>query len=72
MGVSDKPPNAYSDPKLWADDVNAVIQELKLGHRVLCGWSYGPFVFLDYIRYYGEDELGGLHFVGGVTKMGSE
>ena len=71
-GLSDKPLNAYNDPKLWADDVSAVIQDLKLDHPVLCGWSYGPLVFLDYIRHYGEDELGGLHFVGGVTKIGSE
>jgi non-heme chloroperoxidase len=39
---------------------------------VLSGWSYGPLVFLDYIRHYGEDRVGGLHFVGAVTKLGSE
>jgi non-heme chloroperoxidase len=39
---------------------------------VLSGWSYGPLVFLDYIRHYGENRLGGLHFVGTVTKLGSE
>jgi pimeloyl-ACP methyl ester carboxylesterase len=25
-GLSDKPLNGYNDSKLWADDVNAVIQ----------------------------------------------
>jgi hypothetical protein len=39
---------------------------------VLSGWSYGPLVFLDYIRHYGEDRIGGLHFVGAVTKLGSD
>jgi len=71
-GVSDKPRDAYGDSRLWADDVNAVIQDLNLDHPVLSGWSYGPLVFLDYIRHYGEDQLGGLHFVGAVTKLGSE
>jgi len=68
-GVSDKPRDAYGDSRLWADDVNAVIQDLNLDHPVLSGWSYGPLVFLDYIRHYGEDQLGGLHFVGAVTKL---
>ena len=71
-GLSDKPHDAYNDSKLWADDVNAVIQTLNLDHPVLSGWSYGPLVFLDYIRHYGEDQIGGLQFVGGVTKLGSE
>jgi non-heme chloroperoxidase len=71
-GLSEKPTNGYNDSKLWADDVNAVIQGLNLDHPVLSGWSYGPLVFLDYIRHYGEDRIGGLHFVGAVTKLGSD
>jgi non-heme chloroperoxidase len=70
-GLSDKPHGAYTDSKLWADDINAVIQSLNLDHPVLSGWSYGPLVFLDYIRHYGEEQIGGLQFVGGVTKLGS-
>jgi non-heme chloroperoxidase len=71
-GLSDKPREGYNDSKLWADDVNAVIQMLNLDHPVLSGWSYGPLVFLDYIRHHGEEQLGGLQFVGAVTKLGSE
>jgi non-heme chloroperoxidase len=71
-GVSDKPHDGYNDSKLWADDVHAVIQALDLDHPVLSGWSYGPLVFLDYIRHYGDDRLGGLQFVGAITKLGSE
>ena len=71
-GLSDKPHDAYTDPKLWADDIHAVIQALNLDHPVLSGWSYGPLVFLDYIRHYGEDRIGGLQFVGGVTGLGNE
>lgn len=55
-GLSDKPRHGYDDSKQWADDINAVIQALNLDHPVLSGWSYGPLVFLDYIRHYGGIE----------------
>ena len=71
-GTSDKPHDAYNDSKLWADDVNAVMETLSLDRPVLSGWSYGPLVFLDYVRHYGEGRIGGLHFIGAVTKLGSE
>jgi non-heme chloroperoxidase len=71
-GLSGKPPESYGDSKLWADDVHAVIRALDLDHPVLCGWSYGPLVILDYIRHHGEDDIRGVNFVGGVTKLGSD
>jgi pimeloyl-ACP methyl ester carboxylesterase len=71
-GLSDKPADAYGDPKLWADDVKAVIDELELDHPILSGWSYGSIIILDYIRHHGEDKIGGIHFIGGITKLGSE
>jgi pimeloyl-ACP methyl ester carboxylesterase len=71
-GLSDKPRDAYGDSRLWADDVRAVIDALNLDRPVLSGWSYGPLVMLDYIRYYGEDRIGGIQFVGGITKLGSD
>jgi non-heme chloroperoxidase len=71
-GLSDKPAVGYAGSNLWADDVNAVIDTLDLDDPILCGWSYGPLVILDYIRHYGEERVGGLHFVGSVTKLGSE
>jgi pimeloyl-ACP methyl ester carboxylesterase len=71
-GLSDKPRDAYGDSRLWADDVRAVIEALNLDRPVLCGWSYGPLVILDYLRYHGEDRIGGIHFVGGITKLGSD
>ena len=71
-GLSDKPRDGYADSRLWADDVNAAILALQLDHPILCGWSYGPLVILDYIRHYGEAGVGGLQFIGGVTKLGSE
>ena len=71
-GLSDKPRDGYADSKLWADDVHAAIQALKLDRPILCGWSYGPLVILDYVRHYGEEEIGGVNFIGGVTKLGSD
>ena len=71
-GLSDKPRDAYADSKLWADDIAAVLQALNLDRPVLCGWSYGPLVILDYLRYYGEQGVGGITFVNAITKLGSE
>ena len=71
-GSSDKPRDAYGDSRLWADDIAAAIRELDLEQPILCGWSYGPLVILDYIRHYGEDAIGGIHFVDGITKLGSD
>jgi non-heme chloroperoxidase len=71
-GFSEKPRDAYTDSRLWADDVSAAIRILSLDHPILCGWSYAPLVILDYIRHYGEDAISAVHFVGGVTKLGSE
>ena len=71
-GLSDKPREGYADSRLWADDVHAVIKALELDRPILCGWSYGPLVILDYLRHYGEDGISGLNFVGGVTKLGGK
>lgn len=71
-GRSERPRDVYADSRLWADDLRAVIQSLSLDHPILCGWSYGPLVILDYLRHYGEDDIGGINFVGGVTKLGSD
>jgi pimeloyl-ACP methyl ester carboxylesterase len=71
-GQSEKPHDAYGDSKLWADDVDAVIWTLNLEQPILSGWSYGPLVILDYIRHYGDAAIGGIQFVGGISKLGSE
>lgn len=72
-GLSDRPgATAFIDSKLWADDVDTVIRSLHLDHPVLVGWSYGPLVILDYVRHYGEENIGGINFVGGISKLGSE
>lgn len=71
-GQSDKPRDAYADSQAWADDVHATVQSLELDEPILCGWSYGSLVALDYIRHYGMEGIGGLHFVDALTKLGSD
>jgi pimeloyl-ACP methyl ester carboxylesterase len=71
-GESDRPRDGYADSSLWADDVDAAIRQLELDRPVLCGWSYGPLVILDYVRHHGEERIGGMHLVGAVTKLGND
>jgi non-heme chloroperoxidase len=71
-GLSEKPREGYNDSRMWAADIDAVIQALHLDHPVLCGWSYGPLVMLDYVRHHGEAAIGGMVFVDGITKLGSD
>lgn len=69
-GSSEKPRDAYGDSRVWADDVAAVIAALRLDRPVLVGWSYGGIVALDYLRYYGEEAIAGLHLVGARSRIG--
>lgn len=70
-GLSDKPRDAYAESRLWADDVHAVIESLGLNRPVLCGWSYAGLIIMDYLRFYGQDSLGGINLVGAVSKIGT-
>src|SRR6266480_2104614 len=59
----------YTDAKAWADDVAAIIEELRLDRPVLVGWSYGAFVICDYVRAYGQDRIAAINFVEGTVKL---
>lgn len=73
-GASGKPLEAerYTNSRAWADDLAAVIEAKDLDRPVLVGWSYGGYVMADYLRAFGDGELGGLVFVGSTSKMGTE
>jgi non-heme chloroperoxidase len=71
-GLSDKPRDVYGDSKLWADDIDSVITELNLDRPIISGWSYGGIAICDYLRVYGDSKLGGVHFVGAASKLGTE
>jgi len=71
-GMSEAPlgPENYTDGKLWADDLAAIIGQLHLQRAVLVGWSYGSFVICDYVRVYGQDRIAAINFVEGAVKLG--
>ena len=71
-GMSEAPPGPgpYTDGRLWADDLAAIIDRLGLERAVLVGWSYGAFVICDYIRAYGQDRVAAINFVEGAVKLG--
>jgi pimeloyl-ACP methyl ester carboxylesterase len=71
-GMSEAPlePEHYADARLWADDVAAIIEQLRLDRPVLVGWSYGGFVICDYLRAHGQDRIGAIDFAGAVVTLG--
>ena len=71
-GMSEAPLEAehYTSGQLWADDVAAIIDELRLDRPVLVGWSYGAFVISDYVRAHGQDRVAAIDFVEGAVKLG--
>ena len=73
-GMSEAPLAAehYSDPRLWADDVQAIIDQLRLRRPVLVGWSYGGFISCDYLRAHGQDRIAALNFTGGAVTLNAE
>ena len=70
-GLSDKPRDAYSNSRLWAEDVHAVITTLGLERPILVGWSYGGVTVCDYVAAYGEDTLAAINLVAAVTWLGT-
>jgi non-heme chloroperoxidase len=71
-GMSEAPlePEHYTDGRLWADDVAAIIDRLAIDRPVLVGWSCGSFVICDYVRAHGQDRIAAIDFVEGVVKLG--
>ncbi len=68
-GLSEKPQEAshYTDERLWADDVAAVIEQTGLKRPVVVAWSYGGFLVTDYVRAYGDGALAGINLVAGAV-----
>jgi non-heme chloroperoxidase len=68
-GMSEKPSDngAYTDGRLWAHDLAAVIEQTNLGRPVLVAWSYGGFIVADYVRAYGDAGIAGIDLVGATV-----
>jgi pimeloyl-ACP methyl ester carboxylesterase len=73
-GLSGKPNDAqfYSDGRRWAGDLQAVLEATKARKPVLVGWSLGGAVITNYIAAYGDKDLGGIVYVGGVVELKPE
>jgi non-heme chloroperoxidase len=71
-GMSQAPlePEHYVDGQLWADDVAAIIEQLRLDRPVLAGWSYGGLIICDYVRAHGQDRIGAIDFVAAAVTLG--
>jgi pimeloyl-ACP methyl ester carboxylesterase len=69
-GRSERPHDAYGEPFLWANDIQAVITTLRLARPILCGWSYGGVIIGDYLSCHGEQALGGIVLVSAVCMLG--
>lgn len=53
----------YTDGRLWAEDVNAIITQLNMDKPVLAGWSFGGVVITDYLKVFGDENISGVNFV---------
>ena len=71
-GDSEKPVDAYDEPRLWADDVRAVLDSLDRDDPVLVGWSYGGLIISDYLSVYGTADVSGANYVGAISEKGTE
>jgi pimeloyl-ACP methyl ester carboxylesterase len=70
-GMSDKPtdPGCYTDPRLWADDLAAVINGAGVDRPILVAWSYGGFIVTDYVRAFGDADVAGIVLVGAAVML---
>ncbi len=70
-GMSDKPLDAeqYQQPRLWAADIAAVIDQRELDRPTLVAWSYGGFVVCDFVRECGQDDISAVNLVGSAVTL---
>jgi pimeloyl-ACP methyl ester carboxylesterase len=73
-GGSDKPLDAiyYRDSRRWAEELNAVMEGVKVKKPVLVGWSYGGRIIAEYLMEYGDKNIAGINFVGAFLKVNNE
>lgn len=53
----------YADGKLWADDLQCVLEATQLRHPVIAGWSLGGRVAAHYAYVHGKRNIAALVFV---------
>lgn len=69
-GASAKPtdPAFYQEPRRWADELEAVIDQTGLHRPVLVGWSYAGRIIADYVEAKGTDGIAGIVFVDAAVR----
>lgn len=70
-GMSERPLSAehYTDSRLWADDLAAVIAHVGPERPLLVASSYGGYVVTDYLRVYGDAGIAGINLAGGAVML---
>jgi non-heme chloroperoxidase len=53
----------YANGKLWADDLQCVLEATQMRHPVIAGWSLGGRVAAHYAYVYGKRNIAALVFV---------
>jgi non-heme chloroperoxidase len=73
-GESDKPlaEDSYNQRDLFADDIHAIITQLKLENLVLVGHSMSGVLVGDYLTKYGDRNVVGVVLVAANNKLGTE
>ena len=72
-GESDKPADAaaFARSRL-ANDLAAIITDLRLEKPHVVAWSFGAVAVGEYLRQHGEKALGGIVFVAGAVRTGRD
>lgn len=56
-------PQHGPDLRMLAEDLHQLLEQLRLNHPVLVGWSMGGMTVLEYLRRYGCEELSAIALV---------
>lgn len=64
--------DAYRDGRRWADDLAALIAASGAQRPVLVGWSLGAAVITNYLAAFGDENIVGVVYVGGVIELKPE
>jgi non-heme chloroperoxidase len=70
-GCSGKPwtLDAYSTPRVWAQDLEAVFKAKHVRRPLVVAWSFGAYIVADYVRTFGTHSLAGAVLVGSTAAL---
>ena len=73
-GMSDKPDGGefYSNGRLWASDLAAVLDHFGIENVTMVAWSYGALMLFDYLTVHGSSRIAAVNLVAGLTAIGTD